>query len=229
MSEVLGNSVVLYKYRPVENDNVPFACMRNCDLSIEIDEKITTSQSSAYWEESKPNIGRWTIQGDGMVILNDQINYLMLLQSIKDKEQFLVKFVIDNGTALGLVIFSGNVWINTAAISSPYDDMATYTVSLKGTGEYSLTGTTVTSGGVIIVTGTSLQVKQVTATEGQTTFVLSGGAGLDLVYASRGAAVIAPIGSAGAYNEGITWNTATSTATIYSGAAGGESFIFLIQ
>lgn len=229
MSEVLGQNVLIYKHRTVENDDVPFACLRACDLSIEVDEKITTSQSSAYWESSKPNVGRWNISGEGMVILNDQWNHLMILQSIKDKEVFLVKFVIDNGTALGLTIFEGQAWFNSCAITSPYDEMATYTVSMKGSGEYTLTGTTVTSGGVIITGGTALQVKQATATEGQTTFTLSGTIGLDLVYASRGAAVIAPIGEAGDYNSGITWDTVTGVATIYTAATNTESFIFLIQ
>jgi hypothetical protein len=52
---------------------------------------------------------------------------------------------------------------------------------------------------------------------------------LDLVYASRGASVIAPIGSAGAYNSGVTWNSSTGTATVYIPATEAESFIFLIQ
>jgi predicted secreted protein len=226
---IIGNNVMLYVYDADLDIDIPFACMRNCDLSIEIDEKITTSQTSAYWEKSKPNIGRWTIQGDGLMILNDQYNYLMLLNLVKNRETIFIKFVIDNGTALGLTIFSGNVWINNVTISSPYEDVATYTVSLKGIEEYSLTGTTVTPGGVIIVSGSAIEVKQSNAIEGQTTFTFSGSSGLDLVYASRGASVIAPIGAAGDYNSGITWDSLTATATIYIPATAGESFIFLIQ
>jgi predicted secreted protein len=226
---VIGNSVMLYKHDFDLNIDIPFACMRTCDLNIEIDEKITTSQSSAYWEKSKPNVGRWMIQGEGLVILNDQYNYLSLLGAVKNREVFNIRFVIDNGTALGLTIFSGDCWINNIAVSGPHDEMATYSVSLKGVEEYALSGTSVTPGGVIIVTGSAIQVKQVTATEGQTTFTLSGTIGLDLVYASRGASVIAPIGAAGDFNSGVTWNAVTGTATLYTPATEGESFIFLIQ
>jgi predicted secreted protein len=226
---IIGNNVMLYKHDDDLDIDIPFACMRNCDLSIEIDEKITTSQTSAYWEKSKPNIGRWTIEGDGLVILNDQYNYLSLLGAVKNRDVFSIRFVIDNGSALGLTIFSGNVWINSLTISSPYEDLATYAVSLKGVEEYTLSGTSVTPGGVIIISGSPIQVKQSNANEGQTTFTFSGVSGLDLVYASRGASVIAPIGAAGDYNSGITWDSSTGTATIYIPATEGESLIFLIQ
>lgn len=226
---VIGQNVLIYKHDTDTNTDIPFACLRNCTLSIETDEKITTSQASAFFEESKPNMTRWNISGDGMVILNDQWNYLEILGPIKNREVFQVKFVIDNGTALGLTIFSGNCWFSTCEIASPYDEMATYSISMKGSGEYSLTGTTVTPSGIVIVGGSALQVKQATATEGQTAFTVSGGIGLDLMYASRGASVIAPNGSAGDYNEGITWNSVTGVATIYTGATAGERFIFLIQ
>ena len=229
MSVVIGNNVTLYKHDEAEAIDIPFACMRTAELSVEIDEKITTSQSSAYWESSKPNIGRWSISGEGLITLNDQYNYLMILQAIKDREVFLVKMVIDNGTALGLTIFSGQAWFTSCMVSGNYEDVAMYSITLKGSEEYSLSGTTVTPGGVIIIGGTALQVKQATATEGQTSFTVSGGIGLDLVYASRGSSVIAPIGSAGDFNSGITWNTVTGVATIYSGAAAGESMVFLLQ
>ena len=163
------------------------------------------------------------------MILNDEWNYLYLLQQIKDRERFLVKFVIDNGGIYGLSIFSGVAYIKEVGISSPYNDSATYTIQLQGSGEYSLSGTVVTPSGTVIIAGTAIEAVQRTATEGQTIFTLPGYVGMTLVYASRGSAVIAPIGSAGDYNSGITWDPLTATATLYTPAVADESFIFLIQ
>lgn len=224
-----GKNVMLYRHRDIEDDDVPFACMRSCDLSISTDVKIVTSQASAWFEESKQSISRWNISGDGLIILNDQWNYLYLLQAIKDRERFLVKLVIDNGGIYGLSIFSGIAYIKDVSINASFNEAATYAIQLQGSGEYSLSGTVVTPSGTIIIAGTAIAAVQRTATEGQETFTLAGYVGMNLIYASRGASVIAPIGSAGDYNSGITWDPLTATATLYTPAVADESFIFLIQ
>lgn len=228
-NKIKGSQIVLYRHRVVEDDDVPFACIRNADISFEVDEKLTNSQSSADWEESIVDVTRWSLTGDGLMVLSDQWNYLYLLTSVVDKEQFQIKFVIDNGTPLGLSIVAGNVFIKNLAISSPYGQVATYQFLLKGVGEPSITGTVVTPAGTTIIAGTALEVVNVVATEGQTTFVLAGQIGKNLVYASRGGMTMSPVGSAGAFNSGVTWNPATATATIYSGAVADESFLFLLQ
>lgn len=226
---IIGNNVMLYRHRDAEDDDVPFACMRSCELSIQTDSKNITSQTSAWFEESKPSISRWSISGDGLMILNNQWNYLYLLQSVKNRDKFTVKFVIDNGDALGITIFSGVVYLNSVSISAGYNAEATYTISLVGSAPYSLTGTTVDPSGVIIIAGSTIAVVQRTANDGDTTFTLTGYEGRNLIYASGGASVLSPIGSAGDYNSGVTWDSATATVTIYIPAVQNESFIFLIQ
>ena len=228
-NKIKGSQIVLYRHRIAEDDDVPFACMRNADIIFEVDEKLTNNQSSADWEQSIPDVTRWNVGGDGLMILNNQWNYLYLLTSVVEKEQFQIKYVIDNGDPLGLSIVTGNVFIKSLTISSPYGQVATYQVAMKGVGQPSITGTVVTPGGTVIIAGTAIEVVNVVATEGQTTFVLSGQIGKTLIYASHGGTDYAPNGSAGAYNSGITWDSVTATATVYTPCVAGESCIFLLQ
>lgn len=226
-NKIKGNNIVLY--RVTDDGDVPVACMRNGEIMFEVDEKITNSQTSAFWEDSIPSLTRWSISGDGLMFLNDQWNYLYLLTDVINREIFNIKAVIDNGTPEGLSIIEGQMFIRNLTISKVFRDVATYAVQMKGKGQPSISGTTVTPAGTTIIAGTALSVVNVTATEGQTTFTLGGGIGKNLVYASGGGITKSPIGSAGTYNTGITWNSTTGVATVYIGAAADESWIFLLQ
>lgn len=143
--------------------------------------------------------------------------------------KYFAKFVIDNGTVEGLSIVEGAVFIRNLTISKQFRDVATYQVQIKGKGQPSISGTVVTPAGTTIIAGTALTVVNVTATEGQTTFILGGGIGKNLVYASNGGQTKSPIGSAGTFNSGITWDSSTGTATVYIPAVGSEQFLFLLQ
>ena len=228
-NKIKGSNVMIYRHNPDLDEDYLFACMRNAELVFEVDEKITNSQSSAFWEEAKPSISRWMINGDGLMVLAPTWNYLYMVTDLINRERFIAKFVIDNGTPLGLTIFQGTVFFKSFVISAPYGDIATYTVSMKGSGQPSLTGTVVTPSGTTVIAGTAISVVNIKATEGQTTFTISGGIGKTLIYASRGSQVISPMGAAGDFNSGITWDSVTGVATVYIPAVGDESFIFLLQ
>lgn len=226
-NKLKGSNIVIY--RVTDDGDVPFACLRSGDLFFEVDEKITNSQTSAFWEDSIPSITRWGINGEGLVILNDQWNYLYLLTDVVNREQFNVKWVMDNGTVEGLSIVEATMFIRSLNIGKRYNEVSTYTVSLKGKGQPSISGTVVTPAGTIIIAGTALTVVNAVATEGQTVFTLSGQIGKNLVYASHGGITYSPIGSAGAFNQGITWNSATGVATVYTPCVADESCLFLLQ
>lgn len=222
-----GSNIVLY--RVTDDGDVPFGCMKNAEITFEVDEKITNSQTSAFWEDSIPGITRWNMTGEGLMMLNNQWNYLYLLTDVVNREMFNVKWVMDNGTVEGLSIVEGTMFIRNLVLQKKFNDASMYQVQLKGKGQPSISGTVVTPSGTTIIAGTVLTVFNVTATEGQTTFILAGTIGKNLVYASNGGQTKLPIGSAGAYNSGITWDSATGIATVYIPATGGELFLFLIQ
>lgn len=226
-NKIKSNSIVFY--RVTDDGDVPFACMRNGEIFFDVDEKITNSQDSAFWEDSIPSLTRWGLSGDGLMILNNQWNYLYLLTDVVNREIFNVKAVIDNGTVEGLSIIEGQMFIRNLTLSKTFREVATYQVQMKGKRQPSISGTVVTPAGTTIIAGTALTVVNATAIDGQTTFTLGGGIGKNLVYASGGGIAKSPIGSAGTFNTGITWNSTTGVATIYTPAVADESWIFLLQ
>ena len=229
--EINGRNIVLYKYDSVSNTDIPFACSTSCGLSIQNDLKETTSQTSAYFKEYKQNLTTWSISVSGFTILNTEYNYLLIVNLIAERNSFLVKLVIDNGTIEGLTIFSGQVIINSFELSGTDDALSTYTGSLQGTGAYSLSGTIVTPGGIIIVAGTAIQVFQVVATEGQTTFSFPTAVGLTMLYGSRGSMGIQPLAYSLQPTEanGGLWNTVTGDLTLTNAAVAGEPILILAQ
>ena len=222
-----GRNVILYKYDAETFENIPFACALSGDFSVSTEEKEITSQTSAWFREYRPGISEWSMSISGLMKLSNTYNYLYILDAIKNREEFLVKFVIDNGGVLGLSIVSGNVFFRNVALSAPDDALSTYTAELRGSGAFSTAGTTIAPTGVTIISGTTVQVFQTTATDGQTSIAFPGTIGLDLLYGSRGGLTIQPIGTL--TGNGATWNTLTGTLTLATPAVAGELILILAQ
>jgi predicted secreted protein len=228
MAELInGRNIILYKYDETTYEDIPFACATASSLSIQTDGREITSQSSAFFREFVPDVTSWSLSCSGFMILNTEYNYLALLDLITNRTLFTVKFVIDNGTVLGLSIFTGQVYISSFTLDAPDDQLGTYSVELTGTGAYSTSGTTVTPGGIIITGGSIVQVFQATATEGQTNITFAGAIGLELLYASRGGIAVQPIGTL--TGNGGTWDIATGVLTLATPAVDGELFLILAQ
>ena len=228
MAELInGRNVMLYRYDTDSETDIPFACMTACSLSVNLGLRDVTNSASGNYAESEADLISWTISGSGLMILNTQQNYLSLLNYITQREKITVKFVIDNGGVLGLSIFAGQVYISSLSLDAPDDTLSTYSVSLVGSGQYSIAGTTVTPGGIIITGGSIIQVFQAVATEGQSTFTFAGAIGLDLLYASRGGISIQPIGTL--TGNGATWNAGTGTMTLATPSVEGEQILILAQ
>ena len=160
----------------------------------------------------------------------DDYSYLFMLQSQLDREVHLIKFVIDNGTAGGLVIVSGLVWLQSISITGANKDIGTYQATFQGTGPYSLAGTTITPVGILIQ-GTTVQVLQYTAAGGETSIAIPGGAGKTMLYGSRGGTAFETIVYSGSPGTGCTWTISTGTLAVDSGVPffTGEKIIILVQ
>lgn len=230
---VNGNNVVVYYHDVALNEDIPFACASEASLSIQTDLLEVTNISSAFFKEFVGDVNSWNISGSGFTILSNQWNYFHIADLITNRTTFLVKFVIDNGGALGLTIFSGNIIVTNYQLSGNYDQLSAYSFQLQGTGAYSTSGTVVTPSGSIIISGTTLQVFQVTAVGGETSIVFPGTIGLDAVYASRGGITIQSLAFAGSPIPPVNgvWVSATGQLNIpTSNPAGvGELFLVLAQ
>lgn len=186
MAAVIGKNVMLYWHRTdVDPEvDVAFACSTNCTFDVSVDQKEVTSQSSAWFREFKNDVATWNVTCDGLVTLTG-FSYLFMLQKQLDREPIEIKFVVDNGVD-GLTIINGTCNISSLAINAPYKDVATYNVSLQGTGAYNTTGTEVNPSGVIIVGSNPVKTKGYTAVGGETSITFADTIGYACLYVSRG-------------------------------------------
>ena len=231
MNAVLGSNMVLYYHDTDTDTDIPFACSTSCAFDVQIDQKEVTNQASAWYRQYKNDTAAWQISCDGLVIL-DNYNYLYMLQMQQNRTTILVKFVIDNGTAGGLVIINGNVNLASLTLNAPYDALGTYSCKLQGTGAYSTTGTQITPGGIVIG-GTTVYVLQWTASGDETSHTFTTAIGATMIYGSRGGTTFAPLVYSGAppSPNGCTWSVAAGTLSVPSDIpfVAGENVIILVE
>ena len=214
--KIAGNNILLYYHEPSseaypEGRDIPFACSTNCSFSVDVDQKEVTSQTSAWYREYKNDIATWSISCDGLITL-DGYGYLFLLQQQQNRTTILVKFVIDNGVD-GLVIISGNCNLSSLSINAPYKDIATYSVSLQGSGAYGTSGTTINPSGTIITGGATL-MRQYVAAGGEYTITWVDLIGNACLYVSRGGIDVRNILTTGTpIDDQVKWDTTTGTLT----------------
>lgn len=184
MAAVIGKNVMLYWHRTEDDTDVAFACSTNCSFNVTVDQKEVTSQSSAWFREYKNDVASWTVSCDGLITLIG-FSYLFMIEKQLAREPIEIKFVVDNGVD-GLFIINGTCNITNIAINAPYKDVATYNVSLQGSGAYNTTGTSVDPAGVIIVGANPVKTKGYTAVGGETSITFADTIGYSCLYVSRG-------------------------------------------
>jgi predicted secreted protein len=225
--KVIGKNIMLYKYDAETETDIPFACSTNCSFNVTVDQKEVTSQSSAWYREYRNDIASWNITCDGLVTL-DNYGYLFLLELQQSRESIIVKFVIDNGVD-GLVIISGTCNMTSLTINGPYKDIATYSVSLQGSGAYGTSGTSITPSGTVIVGG-SVYSKGYTAAGGETTVTWADMVGKTCLYVSRGGIDVQNIIVSGTpIDEEVKWNSLTGVLTFSRVLGSGEYVRSLFQ
>ena len=230
---VQGNNIILYYHEPPSETypsgrDIPFSCSTNCTFSVNVDQKEVTSQTSAWYREYKNDIATWSVTCEGLITL-DGYGYLFLLQQQQDRTTILVKFVIDNGVD-GLVVISGNCNLTSLQINAPYKDIATYSVSLQGTGAYGTTGTTINPSGTVIVAGGAVYTKGTVAAGGETTITYADMIGKSCLYVSRGGIDVQEILITGTpVDEQVKWVSATGILTFGRVLESGEFIRALFQ
>jgi len=196
---------------------VPFGASTNCTFSTSVDQvEVTTTNSESYKEFLGSQIS-WNISADGFIALSDY-SYLFLLNKLQTKEQIIVKFQIDNdnGTGsgtLGYSVFTGLANIVKLDMSGPVENASTYSVTLQGTGPYTITGTQVTPTGVVIESS-NVTMQQYTAFGGETTITFSTQIGSTCLSVTRGGIEVRSISTSGVpTGENVTFNSSTGVLT----------------
>jgi predicted secreted protein len=196
---------------------IPFGASTKCSFTTSVDQiEVTTTNSESY-KEFLGNQISWNISADGFIALSDY-SYLFLLNKLQTKEQIIVKFQIDNDNgsgsgALGYSVFTGLANIVNLEMSGPVEGASTYSVTLQGTGPYTVTGTQVTPTGVVIESG-NVTMQQYTAFGGETTITFSTQIGTSCLSVTRGGLEVRTILTSGApTGENVTFNSSTGVLT----------------
>jgi len=180
---------------------IPFGASTNCTFSTSVDQvEVTTTNSNSYKEYLGSQIN-WSISADGFIALSDY-SYLFLLNKLQTKEQIIVKFEIDNDNGdgsgtLGNSVFTGLANIVNLDMSGPVEGASTYSVSLQGTGAYTVTGTQVTPTGVV-TESSNVTMQQYTAFGGETSITFVSEIGSTCLSVTRGGIEVRSIGVSGA-------------------------------
>jgi predicted secreted protein len=230
MAAVIGNNVMLYCHRTdVDPEvDVAFACSTNCTFDVSVDQKEVTSQTSAWFREYKNDVATWSVTCDGLITLSG-FSYLFMLEKQLAREPIEIKFVVDNGVD-GLVIINGICNISSLAINAPQKDVATYNISLQGSGAYNTTGTSIDPSGVIIVGANPVKTKGYTAAGGETSITWTDTIGYNCLYVSRGGIDVQGIITTGTpVDEEVKFVSATGILTFSRALESGEFVRALLQ
>lgn len=222
-SAINGTNIILYYYDPITDEGIPFGAATNCTFNVNVDQIEVTSASSAWFREFKNDIATWNVTCDGFVALSNY-SYLFLANLQLSRESIQIKFQIDNDNgdgsgALGYSVFNGTANLTSLSLSGPAESTSTYSVSLQGTGPYTIQGTQVTPSGVVVV-GTSVTMFDYTAAGGETTITWTGAIGLSCVTVTRGGIEVRSISTSGVpTGENVTFNSLTGVLTFASARA----------
>ena len=230
MAAVIGNNVMLYWHRTdVDPEvDVAFACSTTCTFNVSVEQKEVTSQSSAWFRQFKNDIASWSVTCDGLITLSG-FSYLFMLDKQLTREAIEIKFVVDNGID-GLTIINGICNITSLAINAPQNDVATYNISLQGSGAYNTTGTEVDPSGVIIVGANPVKTKGYTASGGETSITFADTIGYACLYVSRGGVDAQNILTTGVpTGDDVKFVSATGVLTFGRALAAGEYIRGLFQ
>jgi predicted secreted protein len=121
-----GTDVILAK-----SGGAVFAASTSCSLEVSSDQVDITNKSSSFRKEYAYGFKSFTINCEGLITL-DNYDYFDMLTDQENNTQISVTFTV------GTKVFSGTCNIESISVDGPVEGVATYSVSLQGTGDYNL-------------------------------------------------------------------------------------------
>lgn len=222
-SAINGTNIILYYYDPITEEGIPFGAATSCSFDISVEQLEVTSQCSSWFKQYENDVASWTVSCDGFIALKEY-SYLFLANLQLSREQIMIKFQIDNDNGdgsgdLGYTVFTGKANLTSLSLSGPVENTSTYSVSLQGSGPYTIQGTQVTPGGVVVV-GTNVTMYDYTASGGETSITWAGAIGMSCVTVTRGGIEVRSIGTTGTpTGENVVFNSSTGVLTFATARA----------
>jgi len=106
----------------------PVGGQRGATLSESLETIDVTAKDSDGAQEFEPGLYSWTISADG-VYIESEAGYQALVDAIRNRQKIKVRWS-ENGTDT----FEGLAIVTSRELEAPYDDAATYSIELQGTG-----------------------------------------------------------------------------------------------
>jgi predicted secreted protein len=129
---ILGTNVILYYFDGTTN--IPFAASTNCSFEVSVDQANVTSATSAWFKEFKIDTASWTLSCDGLITLTDW-DYKDMLDRQLSRAPIVVRFAVGTSTTYTI---QGTANIQSVNIAGPVEGVSTYSISLQGTGAYTI-------------------------------------------------------------------------------------------
>jgi predicted secreted protein len=195
----------------------PMGASTSCSFEASTEQVEVTSQSSAWFKEFKNDVQTWTVSCDGFIALTGY-SYLALMQKQLNRSNVAIRFSINNDNAdgsglYGYSVISGTTNITSLSLSAPVEGASTYSLSLQGTGAYTISGTQVIDGGTSVSTS-GVSSAAFIASGGEYTITFVGGIGKALISLTRGGIEVRTINTSGApTGEDVTFNSLTGVLT----------------
>lgn len=92
-----------------------------------------TSKDNVGWQDEDYGVASWSIEADGLLV-EDDAGYSALEDAFDNKEFVLVRWETAAGNK-----YEGQAIISDFSTEAPYDDNATYSITLNGKGQYTKT------------------------------------------------------------------------------------------
>lgn len=105
------------------------AGQRGATLSRSVDTLETTSKNTEGFKDFEYSFKEWSIEADGLLVDGDEA-FNALEEAFMNSEKVLVQMAFPSGKQ-----YKGLAVISEIPIEAPYDDMATYSVTLQGAGK----------------------------------------------------------------------------------------------
>lgn len=99
-------------------------------LTREYDTIDVTSKDNMGWNDEEYGNASWSIEADGLLV-EDDAGFLALEAAFEGAEYVKVRFQTQAGNK-----YEGSAIISDFSVEAPYDDSATYSLTLNGKGAY---------------------------------------------------------------------------------------------
>lgn len=132
--KVTGENAVLYEY--VSGDWIPYACSRSISIEFTTDMLETSVSGSGAWATFLPTKNSWTASMEGVVYLEESgklsIADLHTKQFNQTKIQLKFQRTDEGGNVYSNI---GYAYITSSSDTGSFNDMDTFSVSFRGTGD----------------------------------------------------------------------------------------------